>query len=896
MINFDQIWDFIQENSDFFKKISKKDEIDILFDERRYIIDGRWRVDPFYMILYVFRQRFIELGPSSEHEFTRMSKMAYSYGVKFPFGKKEYDKYAEFEVKNQNVLYVIEEFLKPNGYKFKIPLKDAADKLFANVSAVIENVLQDIFMYEGHMCRYYVDIYERLSGFEVYLDNGSIFIPARYFDVDRPAFLEDKLTNIDVKDIVTVRNIDDIDTYGESALSPGVIYLSTDSTDSISNATKYFRTFNIDCDDKQFIYSAVHSIKKSADKEVAIVVGDNDIVSFYANEILDLYSSHSSSAIPFMIDIAKSASGFNPVEKDMLLTALYKELQKDIVDIIRPYIEGGDNSDESVISELIDNGNIELCAKKVRLNGDSSSIIFYNKKMKYFKEFTIDKSGITNELIPDLGGFRFISNACGINRDKTIPGFSSVDNYIFSIVSKVIHREFSMLPIFRAKRTSGSHMLGETPVYSSSGMVFGLNGRVSKDGYIVDPNLINSPVPKVKPTKRSVVSSMKTVVDACSGYIVADKKEYESFAIMMMSSILLPFVKRANKFVASISGASEYAKDGIKYRIFNGVFRNARIVKTDYDFVIKTIIDGSTSILVTDNNNEIKKTIWTIARERFGDEQLTRSRSSDIVKTTTNTSPLLIFSDSKMVIEDSIVFDFIPRVSNYAEARLYDYDDEAGNIAHYVIHNTKKISQIEDRFVDKARKYIKEKSIVDKNAYMDFFEKILPAMCLCELTGYMPGIEFHDRMMDTFFRSARLRSNIRIDKMILSVVDGAKKVEDKVFDIDLRNSQAGDMVYVDKAFHRAYIDNDDTDTFVFIFDVYRLYEMIRKNTDMSFVEFYDAIRMYDGYMNAENASKNWRIGSDRKKSVYQAYKEYIGGDRDNFAAIKMSKSNILSIS
>jgi hypothetical protein len=891
-MNFEEIWGFIKENSSFFRKISKKEEINIDFDNMLYFIEDEWRADPFYMIISVFRSRFSELGPSNEHEFTRMVKMSHNHGVKLPFGKKEYDEYMEFDTKNQTILYSIEEFLDAKDYKFTIPSKEDANIKFRNVASIIEQVLSDIFIYEGREARYYVDIYDRLAGFEVFLDNGSIFVPARYFNIPRCSLYEDKLRKIDISSKITVLGMENV--HASDNIS-GEVFVSSEYTDGIANVCKYFRSFNIVANEYKFAIEMVKSIKTFSKEGALILVNDTSLHEYYIDIFLSMYSSNGVSSVPYLIDVAKSMSMFTPVEKDMFLTGISSDIPIDIIDMVKPYIDGGDDDHETKIYKLIDDGNIELCARNVKISGDSSSIIFYNKRMKYFKEFTIDRSGIVNEFIPDIGGFRYISTYCGIGRDKAPKGYSSVDSYITAVVTRVIHREFSTLPVYTGSRSSGVHLIDGVPVMAYGDSVFGLNGKHSIGGVIIEGSSTNVIVPKTKPTKRQVVSYLSDIVESSKGFIVSENNEYEYFALMMASSIVLPFVSKANKFTATIVGANNYIRDGIIYRIFNGIFSNSRVVSTDSDYVIKSIADGSSSILVTDLKRETKNTIESIAKERFGSEHLSRVRAYDPIKVTINISPIVVFSDSDWIIDDSVVFNFRPRVSNVSDSRLYEYGDVSGSIASYVFSNIKKIAQIEEKFISKARMIIKSDKIVDKNSYMDFFEKILPAMVLCELTGYKSGMDFHDDMMSIFFRTSRIRKSLKVDKLILGIRDGGNKVEDKIFDESLRMHQHGDLIYVDKAFHRSYIDSENTDMYVFVFDSTSVYERLRKDLDISYVEFIEILREYDGYVNHDNGSKNWRIGSNKKMSVYGAYREYIGDNKDNYCAIRMSKSGILNI-
>lgn len=889
-MDFDEIWDFIQENSVFFIKMSKKEEIEIDFDNRIYWIDGKWRADPFHAMMTVFRNRFMELGPSSDHEFTRMSKMASNHGIKLPITRKEYDEYIEFETKNQTVLYALEELMGAENYKFIIPSKEHANQNFRNSSLIIEQVLSDIFVYEGRIARYYVDIYDRLAGFEVFLENGSIFVPARFFSVDRCALYEDKLRDIDISEEVHIYEIDAVDGLHHS----NSVFLSPDSTDSISNVAKYFRSFNISSDDYKFIFETVSSLKKIAKDPISITIDYVMFVEYYIEKTVSLYSDSKNSSVPYIIDIAKYVSCFSNVEKDMYLAGISSDIPDDIIDMMKPYIEGDDDTHEAKIAALIDDENIELCARTVKINGESSSIIFYNKRMKYFKEFNIDRTGIVNEFIPDIGGYRYISKYCGIDRGKAPTGHSSVDNYIVSLVTKVIHREFSTLPVFRGSRSSGAHYIGEVPVFATRDTVFGANGKHAVDGIIFDDVDIDVHIPKIKPTKRQVKQSIQNIVDASAGFVTSEKNEYEYFALMIASSVVLPFVHRANKFVATIVGANNYIEDGMKYRIFSGVMKNSRVINTDSDYVVKKIVDGSSSILVTNMKKSLSKVLEITAKERFGSIHSSRIKASENIKTTINTSPLFVFTDKEWLIDDAVIFNFYPRAINSPDSRLYDFNDESGIIAHYMIKNIKKIQQAEEKFIKYAKKVIRTDRVVDKNSYIDFFEKILPAMCLCEVSGFKDGIDFHNDMMSIFFNTSRIKKSIKIDKIILSIRDNGNLVEDKVMDSTLRMSQQGDTVYVDKAFHKAYVDNDDTDMFVFVFDTTKVYKLIKKEIDMSYVDFMEVLLAYDGFMNYDNAVRNWRLGSDKKKTVYSAYKDFIGETKDNFGAIRISRSSIMS--
>lgn len=892
IMNMDDIWSFIEEKADFFKKISKRDDVVIDFDNHIYTIDERWFIDPFYLILFIFRKKFEESGPSSDYEFTRMSKVAYKHGVKFPFGKKEYDNYIASEVSNQGVLYVLEEHLRAENNKFIIPTKEYAESTFKNVSNVIEDILSGIFMYENREARYYIDLYDRLAGFEIFLDNGSIFIPSKDRGIKRPTLFEDRLRSVDTSSKIEIY---DMSLLSDDMLSEGRVFVSSEAPESVSNISKYFRTFDIVSEDNFYPLRILESLYTYATNEISITINGELAIDFVINYVISAYLKNKVSSIPYIVDIVKCISVMPTVDKDIFINGLKADIPSDIISVLNPYLDGNTDSHESKILKMIGSANIELCARVIRGNGDSSSIVFYNKQMKYFKEFTIDKQGIINDFIPDLGGFRFISNYCDIDRDKVPQGYSNIDTYIASLVSRVIHREFGSLPLLSGSRSSGVHFINNTPIFGHSDGVYGLNGKHSIDGILIEDSPIEIKIPKRKATKKQAALSIGEIVEASKGFITSDSEEYKYFAIMIASSLIIPLLRKSNKFVATIVGADRYIEDGLKYKLFKGVFRNSRIINTDSDFVIKKIVDGSSSILVTEYNKSIKNTITVIARERLGSEHLTRLRGSDMIRKTVNTSPLLLFTDKEIIIDDSVIFNFRPRVSNVSDSRLYSYEDESGTIASYVFANMKKLLSLEEYYIDKAKKIVKSSKIVDKNSYIDFFEKILPAMCLVEITGYMKGIRFHDDMMSIFFNTSRIRKSIKIDKMILGLTDGQNKVEDKVFDHMLRSNQAGDLVFVDKILHRSNIELDNSDTFVFIFNTVEVFEAIRKDVDISYIEFLEALSASDGYINYDNGIRNWKMLNDKNATVFRMYKEYFNGPKDNFGAIRMQKKAILSI-
>ena len=889
MLEISELWSFIEENESFFRKITVDSEFSIDFKKNKYAISGVSFADPFMLITRAFRHKFSKMGQSKDHEYTRISKMLYSAGTKLPLSRKEYDEQISFEDKNQAILYVIEEHMGAKDNTFMIPTKEHANSLYRNASENIEKILSDMFIYSGKKARYYVDIYDRLSGFEVHVGESSIFIPSRNKNIGRSALYEDRLRSANEDTTVTICSMSDIDAVDRVE---HMVFVSIDYPESVKNISKYFRKFDILSDDTQFASLIAKELTRNSDDSISVTInGTNSIESLYT-KVIAMYLSDSTGSIPYILDIAKVIAVYTKAEREIFVSGLSPDIPEDVIAILRPYVDGNDDSHEAKISDMIDEDNIELSAKIIKSNGDSSSVLFYNKEMRYFKEFQVDRTGVINEFIPDLGGFRYISLVCGINRDKVPSGYTTIDSYIAALVLKIIQREFARLPLFQRFVSSGVHVVGEIPFFAHKSGVYGTGGRHSVDGVLVNSPKIEPAIPRAKYSKRQSNMALHKVVAESAGFITNDAKEHELFALMCVSSLISPMLQKVNKFTISVVGANKYTKEGLVHAIFKGVFRNAIPIKTDSGYVINQTVDGSSSILVVEDDKEISKSIYNISRERIREETIVRSRNSNKVFTMVNAAPLVVFTEKPWLMEDSIVFNFKPRVASSPDSILYDFEDLSGGIATYIVSNYRRIKQLEEKFISFAKKKVRTDEIVDKSAYVDFFEKIIPAMCLVELLDYRPGVDFYTDMMAVFFNTSRIKSSIRIDKLLLRLKHKKGFMEDKLFDASLRENQKGDVVYVDTVFHKAYVDKENTDMYIFVFDGVEVFKKIRKEIDMSYVEFSSAIRSYEKYVDYDNSVKNWRLGSNKSKSVHSAYRENFRGIKENFFAVRISKNEI----
>ena len=883
-MNFIELWAFFRENKDFFEKMAYAANIKIDYNKEKFYYSDIWSADSFYLLMLLFRKKFEDSGPSSDNEFTRINKLLYNLQIKLPFGKKEYDEYINYDNTNQRILEAIETVLGASDGMFMIPTKEYSMSMFKNLSLDMENILSGLFIYEGKKARYYVDIYDRLTGFEVFLDGGTIFIPVKFTNIPRSAFNENRLIKFNEKEVVSIYDIRNMSAIKDEAC----VYIPEEFTDSIHNVVKYFNSFDISGDD-DFTIMMIESIAKISNNEPIITVNGELVTKFLSEMIIDLYSKHGASSVAQMIDIARVVTFLNKVNRGIIIDTIASNISSDIVDLLKPYIDGSNDDYIIKVSELINNKDIELVARIVRLNGETSSIRFYNKKMRYYKDFNVDKNGVSNELIPELGGFRFISSYCGISEDNIPSGFKTSEAFILYAVLKVIHSEFGSLPLFDRFYGSGMHRIGEKIVFNSKNSIYGLKGKHSYNGVLFHASDIDVSIPKTRPTKAQAASAIREIADKLKGFVASAEDRHILLSVMLCSSIVLPLTSRGNKFNIAIYNASLYTRDGIKERIFRGCFRNANVINTESDFVIKNIADGSTSILVTDIKKSIEKIIVKLAQERYGTETLNRLRNTENITKNINTVPILVFSEDQWIVDESFVFNFPARIGSEAGSFLYDTDDISHTIIQYIMNNFKKIKIAEDKFILKVRKKLKIENINSRHPYIDFFEKILPAMCLVEITGFMDGWEFHDRMYKTFFNDSTIHSIMNIERLLLSIEHGNSKVEDKLFDDTLRMNQNGDLIAVDKIYHMSYIDKDNTDNYILLFKKREVYEIIKDDVGMTYVDFSIFIDGLKSAILIDNAMRNYRVGHDKTKTIYNWYNEIFGHDKDNFAAIKINK-------
>ncbi len=890
-MNFNSIWQFLRENNEFFEKLSYLSNIKIDYEKEKSYSSDSWNADPVFLMLSLFRRKFEEMPPSSDQEFTRINKILYAAGIKIPFGKKEYDEYINYDNINQSILSTLETVLSSKNGKFKIPTKEYSDKMFGNVSRHMENILSGLFIYEGRESRYYVDIYDRLTGFEIFLDMGTIFIPVRFADIPRSAFNEDSLTTASLSDTITIVEIRHDNEFGYE----NIVFVPEEYTDSIKNVARYFNSFDIIGDDDEFIINMINSINKNSIKEPVIAVNGEIATLYISTVMISMYLEHGSSSIARMIDISRVISGMNKINRGIILDSISSDISGDVIDLIKPYIDGSDDNYISRISELINNKNIEFVARIVRLNGDTSSIRFYNRDMQYYKDFNVDRNGIINELVPEMGGFRFIASYCGVNKDNIPSGFSTIESFILYAILKVVHGEFGVLPVFDRFYGSGVHRVMGKVVFNSKGSVYGLNGKHSFGGVLFNANNVDVTLSKTRPTRATASEAIRRFAVKMNGFISTADRRGELAAILIASSAVVPLLDRGNKPIMAVYDSGLYTKDGLIQKIFNGCFRNANIVNTESDFVIKNIADGSTSFLVSELNQYTKKILVKLASERYGTETISRFRNTDSTIKTINTAPIFVFSEKPWVIDEAIVFNFPARVSSEAGSFLYDTDDISNIIISYSINSYKKIKTAENKFVDDVRKRLNMKKLNSKHPYVDFFEKILAGMCLVEVSGYMEGWDFHDLMYVAFFNDDSVHNSMNIDKMILGLSNGSSKVEDKMFDDKLRMNQNGDLVAVDKIFHKSYIDKEDTDNFVLLFKKRPVYDLVKKDLNISFAKFSILIDELKGAILIDNAMRNYRVGHDKNKTIYNWYLELFGKDKDNFAAIKISKKRFYGL-
>lgn len=886
-MNFERIWSFIQANNGFFEKMAQNAKISVDIDNRLYYVGEEWLADPFYFILLIFRSKFMKAGPSSDGEYARISKAFYSATIKTPFGKKEYDRYVNFDNKNQSILNALENILNSENGKFKIPKKEYANTMFKNLSADMENVFSGLYMYEEYEARYYTDIYDRITGFEVFLEDTTIYIPVKNENIFPSAFNEDKLRKVDVKSEIDIFRIYDI----TDDIRNNSVYIPEDNANSLKNVVKHFRAFNIKGEDLKFIYDCISAIYKMSDTNIVLRINGTVCTTFIAEHMIKRYSESGSSSMLELIDAARVVSVMPKIEKNIIIDILTRDLSTEIIDIIKPQIEGSSDDFIAKMSELVTKEHIEFSARMIRASTDANSIRFYNKRMQYFKDFVVDKTGILNDLVPDLGGLRYISSYCGISPESVPAGFQSVDIFVIYVLLKVCQTEFSALPLFNKTCGAGVHMLRDKPVFNCKKGIHGLNGKHSYDGILLEQAEIDAFVPKRRINKPMAKEAFENIRRVVSGFVSNTEKRDFLASILIASSCVFPLLKKSNKATIVFYMSGPYSTDGIKQRIFRGVFRNAIIAKTESDFVLKQLSDGNTSIVAVEMNKSVQKTLKELATERFKEVTLTRYKNSDTIRKKMNSSPLVIFSNNEWHIEESVVFNFPVKVESEVGAHFIEEQDYAGTLAAFCVNNAKKLLTIEKTLLKKAKNNIKKREYRRHN-YVDFFEKILSAMCLADILGIIDPWELHDMLYSVYFTGDMRVYDINISKILLEMKLGQSKVVDKIYDSKLRLNQNGDLIAVDKVFHHTYVEREDTIMYVLLFDKRKVFNKLKDDLKISYIEFCRILDTQKNSIKPESGKRNYRLGHDKKKTIVAWYKELFDKNLDEYCALKINKTLI----
>jgi hypothetical protein len=857
-------------------------KVRIDFENELFFIKNRWFADPFYLLLKLFRDKFAELGPSADGEFNRINKILHSAGIKIPISKKDYDFLIDYDVKNQTILDILEGQLGAKNGAFVVPSKEYANNMFRNASVDLERMTGGLFVYEGREARAYVDIYDRLTGFEVILDNSTIFVPVKISEISRSAFNEHNLRNIKPNSVVKILEITDT-----SPIEDGVVFAPSDSFGCLPNVAKYFSAFEIYSNDDFFIMNIVKELY-GYNSDFSILVNDESAIKYISNMAVGLYTKEKSSAIPQLVDIARMVAKMNHINRAMFIDYITTDIPEDVMELLKPHINGGNDNVYERLYEFVVNGNIEFCARLVSITGDSSQIRFYNKRMMYFKDFTLDRGSVSNELIPELGGIRKIAEQCDISQSDIPSGFSSVESFIIHTTLRIVQGEFGRLPVFDRFYGDGIHKIGEKIIFNSKHDVYGLGGRRSYGGGLFKNADIDTSIPKNKPTKAHAEGYILKLKEYISGFIPSSGDRDLLFSILLASSIAMPVFKKANKPTLCVYGGGRYAEEGFKKRVFVDAFRASKVVSTDNELVIRNLVDGGTVPIVVPLRREIESSVISLAKERYGTETIVRARGFLMFSKYSNTSPFVMISDEPVIIEESIVFNFPFKTTVEAGVYLKNVDDLSGGIIGGIIRNTSHISKLEQNFIKKALSKLENKKQTHKSPYVDFFEKVLAGMCIAEAFGVMSGWEFHDAMHDVYFNDKYIRLNIDIKKIILDLYDNGVKVEDKLYEESMRGDIDGHITLVDKFINIINLKkNVPPENFLVIFSRREMYKAIKDDLNLSFLEFNKMLDNSKSSINWDNAIKNYRKIDDPSITPLAEFKKKWDKTKEDFGAIRL---------
>lgn len=893
-MDFRHIWKFLKDEKEFFDTFKQYLDVPIDYNNSIYFVGLEWMADPMNLLLMLFRAKFTTMKPTQDTEYVRIKKVLDSRKLEPPFKKKEYDKYMQDFYTNQAVLYVMESSLGAKDNEFIIPSKKVANEKFKDSSQAIESIFESLYIYEGKAARYYVDIYDTITGFDVFLESGPIHV--RVSGTNASCFNEENTRKIKIDDDIEIYSIDtNIQNVAEKNNS---IFVDTEAEFSLNNIINKFSSFKINSNNEYFISDVAKWITSNMKTGSIVSIKNRSLSEYISNSIISLSINKTPNSLRKMVDLSKLSSHLTKVERTSILEQISFDLSQDLLDMIVPYMEKEDKDVVRKISEMLDKSHIELTSKIIRLGKETGTIRAYNKIFNYYFDLSMSLSGISNSLIPELGGMRKIINLLSISSDDVPSNVTNLEVFIGSILLKVIHIEFSSLPIFNDFLKSGIHVIKDEVSINYTGGVYGNGGNNSVDGWCFEKSNMNISIPVKRPTKIDAIKSVELLKKSLSKFIKTSNKDVEFSALMMVSLMLVPLMRKGDGPSISFVADDDILIDSFSEYIFNGIFRYAEPINTDSGYVIENMINKRGNPIVCKYSGAVTKSIDAAVKLKSSSEVISRFRSTEELTYRTNDGSIILLSRKKVSIKDTVVFNIPIYELSTGEFMIDRKSDESGVLASYFANSRNKIRVVEEKLLDDLRKRVKKGYKVKNHSYYHFFFQLLPSMVALEFLLGEDAWAFHDDIVVYKFGEENALNVKTARNIVLSSMAGKYSISELLND-EIRKSELAstyevffDIFMIDKIYHMAYLEKENSDLYVVAFSIKELFKKIGGDFEMTIDEFRNHIIEDSSYIKYDNACRNYRLGSNKEITITNAFFAKKDIEKSDFAAIKINKNDI----
>jgi hypothetical protein len=886
-INYNKVWKHIFENKPFYTHLALLGNFKIFEESRVYhdLTFNKWGADPVSFIIQCLRKHDVNIGgdmPKDEYSFIR--KYLLRRGIVIPFTKMEYSEYLLSIARSSTLITALEDGVFSDDNTFIIPSQAASKKFFGVAHEYISNLSSDLFLYIGSRARCIVDIYDSIVGFEVYTDGGHVFIPM-YGTAKNSAYFRPEIKRVNRDSTLTI-----FEDHGRMILPSHNAFVSipVGSVSSVENISQYFHSFNIDSDNNDFILDVSVEISKTRDIVNITVNGEITIAEYLAKFLIAFAEKYTISTYNKVFKTAMKMSALTNIDRDLIISLLNSSPYAKYLSLIISMLGISRDRLSPKIREMILGSSLMMVSRQPSIGGDGGSVKIFNTLGGYFKDIPMDSRLLMKNMITELGGFSFIERYCNVVAETIPSRFKTIESFISASVASLMQEQYSILPPFRGMLGLGMHYVNDQPVFNGGKEVYGLNGKRSIDGVAFQYEDVEFSTPLTKPKIREMSRFIVDFQELSASFFQIDNNEADMFAILVASTIIAPLLCNSSQLFLNITSENHYVEIEMKSKIFNGIFRAVSIRDVNKARKILSSVEDSGTVpnifsvdkkdmLVFKRNVPIHKSREVVLGEQVG------SLSSF------GTCPLIVFSEESLRIRKLLSFEFQSH-GKMNHSRVTIPKDISALMVVYAIRTTKVFRRMEEDLIKYRNKKSAELPMHLVDEYVEFFSKIIAGMMLCEHLdiGYTPS-EFHDLMYAKHFAESTIsESPLKSAILELPLSKGTiyEKIKDKIYRMDTTDDK---IAFVDKVFHIRYVKKDNTRISVVIFNTRIMHDKIKDIIGLSYVDFLAELAKTQGYISSTAATKSYRIGRNKDKTIMQQYVEIHGKDREEFGAMRYNE-------